>query len=411
MAFPEASIIGYFNLGADEYYIPVLLLGLAGLLVFDQAYRWTARRISLDRVLKAAIENFSSPALQDRLPRITLFWYLICLGIFGYMTRSFVMYSFNFAGVQGAIENIFLQGGPWLLGTAWIMLSLLLARPGGRFSSKLILSLFVLLLPVMLAYENRRIIIYCLVVSFSVQYLYPRRRLTLKTVVWGIALILGAFILMTSVKHLVRTDPSLRRHITEEKNIFRRARLIISSPGFFDLEPVDAVLRRSMVVRFNGLDWPAAIMEAHYRSGVSFLGGRHNLEAAAVVVPKVLWPGKPPIGIATMVNRNFELAWFDQLVTVLGSSYADGGVAGVLIGFALLGATFALALRLIFSRRDGLIVYLASLLPLMFFESYLMKYILLWFRWVLIIMFFNSTIFLCGYYFRSRREKLEAPEK
>jgi hypothetical protein len=408
LAFPEALVIGYFNPGADEHYLPALLLCLAGLLVFDLVYRWAVRAFALDRALDAGMEVFHSPALQEFIPRAAFFWYFLCLGIFGYMTRSFVMHSFGFAGVEGAIENIFLQGGPWLLGTAWIMLSLLLARSGPRrISPKLIFLLFALLLPVMLAYENRRIIIYCLIISFAVYYLYPRRTIGLKAVAWGFFLVLGGFFLMTSAKNLTRTDPSLRRHITEESNIFRRARLIVSNPEFFDLEPVDILLRQSMVVRFNGLDWPAALMEAHYRSGVSFLGGRHNLEAAAIVVPKVLWPGKPPMAVADTVNRNFELARFDQLVTVLGSSYADWGVVGVLLGFGFLGGLFPLALRLILVRRDGLIVYLASLLPLMSFESYLMRYILIWLRWVVIIMALNSVLALVWHWFLPRKRGME----
>lgn len=404
IAFPEARIIGYFNLGAEEYYIPALLLCLAGLLVFDQTYRWTCRKLSLERVIAEGLERFYSPSGRRWLPRLSFFWYFVCLAVFGYMTRSYVMHSFNFAGVEGAIENIFLQGGPWLLGTAWIMLSLLFARPASRFSPKLILPLFVFLLPVVLAYENRRIIIYCLVISFAVYYLYPRRSIMLKTAVWGLLLIIGGFLLITTAKHLTRTDPSLQRHIMEERNIFRRARLIVTSPGFFEIEQVDTHLRQSMVVRFNALDWPAALMEAHYNSGVSFLGGVHNLEAAAAVVPRVIWPGKPPMELASTVNRHFELAWFDQLVTVLGSTYADWGAGGVIAGFAFLGAALALALRLIFLRRDGLIVYLGSLLPLMFFESYLMRYILLWFRWVLILMFFNSAFFLVVRLFSNRQQ-------
>lgn len=299
-----------------------------------------------------------------------------------------------------------------MLGTAWIMLSLLLTRPGPRrVSPKLILLLFVLLLPVMLAYENRRIIIYCLIISFAVYYLYPRRTISLKAAVWVVFLVLGGFFLMTSAKHLTRTDPSLRRHIAEERNIFRRARLIVSAPEFFDLEPVDILLRQSMVVRFNGLDWPAALMESHYRSGVSFLGGRHNLAGAAIVVPKVLWSGKPPMAVADIVNRNFELARFDQLVTVLGSSYADWGVAGVLLGFGFLGVVFPLAVRLILVRRDGLIVYLISLLPLLSFESYLTRYVLFWARWVLIIMVLNSALALTRHLFLPRVKGAVAKEE
>ncbi len=412
LAFPNAGIIGYFNLGADEYYIPALALCLAGLLVFDLMYRWAVRMSDLDRSLESALESFYSPMMQGFLPWTALFWYFLCLGIFGYMTRSFVMHSFGFAGVEGAIENIFLQGGPWLLGTAWIMLSLLLARTGPRrISPKLIFIFFALLLPVMLAYENRRIIIYCLIISFAVYYLYPRRSIRLKVVVWGFFLLLGGFFLMTSAKHLTRTDPSLRRHIAEERNIFRRARLIVANPEFFDLEPVDILLRQSMVVRFNGFDWPAALMESHNRFGVSFLGGRHNLEAAAAVVPRVLWPGKPPMVVAGTVNRHFELARFDQLVTVLGSSYADWGWVGVLSGFGFLGVVFALALRLILVRRDGLIVYLASLLPLMSFESYLTRYVLLWARWVLIIMALNSALALARYWFRLRGRDVVGTEE
>ena len=405
LAFPGVRIIGSFNLGADEFYLPALLLCAAGLLVFDLVYRWMSRSISLNGVLRAAEENFSSPRTRGSLPLLAFFWYFLCLGIFLYMTRRYVMVTFDFVGVEGARDNIFLQSGFWLVGTAWVMLSLLLFEPGSAVSPKLILLLLVLLLPVMVAYQVRRQVAYCLGLTLAAYYVYPHRVFSRKALVWGTFLIFAGFIMFTSVKYATRTDPALRRQVAEERNVFLRTWRIASSPGFFDLKPVDTHLRQSLVVRLNGLDWAAAMMEARSRFGASFLRGRHNLEAFALYIPRVLWPNKPPGHIETTVNWHYELGKFDQLATILGSAYADGGPVGVLAGYGFLGLFFPLAIWLIFKREDGLIVYLGALLPLLSYETYLMAYVALWFRWALIVMILNSAVFFARSWFLPRKER------
>jgi len=220
LAFPEAKMIGRYNIGADEYYLPMLIVCLAGLLVFDLVYRKVSRSLSLNQILETGINRFHLPGMQAFFSLSALFWYFLCLGVFIHMTRSYVMQTFLFQGVQGSLDNIFFQGGYWLVGTAWVMMSLHLFKPAQRISRTVILALLALLLPVMFAYQNRRLIVYCLVMTILVYFIYPRRAFRLKIVIWGILLIFGAFILMTSVKYITLADPSLRRYVTEEKNIF-----------------------------------------------------------------------------------------------------------------------------------------------------------------------------------------------
>lgn len=407
MAFPEEQLIGYHNIGADDYYLPMLLLALAGLLIFDLLYRMMARKLHLNAALESGYSQFHSSRIQAFLPVCALFWYALCLGGFLYMTGNYIMRPFMFEGVEGAFDNIFLQGGYWLIGTAWIIMSLLLFKPGPRAFQVAILLLLVLLLPVLFAYQNRRIIVYCLAVTVLVYFLYPQRVVRLKAVIWSMILILGAFVLMTSVRYISTTDPSLKRYAQEDKNIFRRTARIISSPGFMSLEPVNAVIRSSIYTRLNGLDWAAAMMEGRANNQKPFLWGSHNFPAAATIIPRVIWPGKPTPAIEGEINRHFELAYFDQLGSLVGSAYADGGPLGVLLGFGFLGLVFPPAVWLVFQRKDGMIVYLGAVLPLLAYENFVLKYPLEWLRWVLILMAFNSILYWFFLLVRARRETME----
>lgn len=392
MAFPRAEMIGLHNIGADEYYLPTLFLAISGLLVFDLVYRKTSLKLQAEARVREGIDHFNSPEMQSFLPVISVFWYCVCLGVFVYMTRSYVLHSYVFKGVQGAIDNIFFQSGYWLVGTAWIMMSVLLFKPGSVLAKISIGGLLGFLLPIIFAYQNRRLIVYCLAVTALMYLVYSKKPPRLKVVCWSALLALVAFFLMTSVKYTATTDPFLRRYVKEDRNLFRRTRKIIFSSQFLDTGPVKGMLVTGIFNRLNGLDWAAAIMGGRVNLGVPFLWGKHNLPAAAIIIPRVIWPGKPIPDIEGVVNRHFELAYFDQLATILGSAYADGGVFGVILSFAFLGGVFPLAVWFVFQRKDGMIVYLGSLLPLLSFETYVLRYPFEWFRWVLILMVMNSAV-------------------
>ena len=148
-------------------------------------------------------------------------------------------------------------------------------------------------------------------------------------------------------------------------------------------------------------------MEGRINYGKPFLWGSHNLPAAATVIPRVIWPNKPTPNIEGMINRHFELAYFDQLGSLLGSAYADGGALGVLIGFGLLGLLFPPAVGFIWRRKTGMIAYLGAMLPLLAYENFILKYIFEWLRWVLILLVVNSVLYWLFFLAQVRREGAE----
>lgn len=407
LAFPETELGGYYNIGSEEFYLPMLMLGLLGLAVFDLVYRRMVRVIALNDSLDSGLDRFHSPEMQAFLPMIAFFWYTVCLLVFIYMSRSYIMHI-NFTGVEGSVDNIFLQSAHSLVGTAWVVMSLLLFKSGPRFYRTLVPVLIALLLPFLFAFQNRRIFIYCLVTTLLSYFIYSRKSIKLKTVVLTVLLVAAAFLIMTSVRYITTTDPSIKRYSREDRNVAQRTVKIISSPGLWDLEGVNSVFKLILFRRLNGLDWAAAMMASRaYNPGIPFLWGKHNLPAAATIIPRVIWPGKPAPAIEGIINQHFELAHFDQLGSLLGSAYADGGTAGVVLGFGFLGLFFPLALRIVFLRKDAMIVYLGAMVPLLAYENFVLKYPFQWFRWVLILMAVQSAVLFIFTILQARRAAVE----
>lgn len=392
LAFSYRSAYVNYNLGSEEFYLPMLFIALIGLIVFDLLYRKLSHAVAVNESYESSLNHFYSPEIQGFLPVSAIFWYSLCLGVFLYMSRSYLMRTFSFVGVEGNIDNIFLQGGDSLLGTVWILMSLYLFRSGKKSIKILNLLLLATLIPIIFGYQNRRLIVYSLLMTVVSYFFFKEKIVRLKVVIWSIALLLGAFIIMSSVKYATGTDATVKRYIREDRNLVRRAVKIVQSPQFLNFNILGRVMIASLSSRLNGLDWAASMMDAHINSDIPFMMGRHNLLCAAKIVPRVLWPGKPTIPIEGMVTRHFELAYFDQLGSMVGSAYADGGIIGVILGFGLLGFFFPLALKLIFRRADGIIVYMGAMVPLLSYENYLLRYPLYWLRWVLVLMVVNSVI-------------------
>ncbi len=402
LAFPSYGMIGYYNIGSTEYYLPALMLGLLGMLSFDLVYRWCCRAFLLNCSLERCFLRLYSSEFRGFVPVSAGFWYAVCMGLFIYMTGRYLMRPFLFVGVEGEVDNIFRQSSYFLLGTAWILMSLCFFQTGKKSLKATALALLGLLIPVMFGYQNRRIIVYCLAMSVAAYFFYKKKGIRLSVVIWGGVIVLGAFMLMSSVKYVAATDPSLKRYLQEEKNIFARAGRIVSSPLLLKNDVWEDMLGRVIMRRLNGLDWAAAMMESRRNSGIAFLKGRHNLLTAAKIVPRVVWPSKPTVGLEAFVTRHFELSYFDQLGSLLGSAYADGGIIGVVLGFAFLGLFFVPALKLIFWRPDGIIIYMGAMIPLLAYENFIFKYTLQWLRWVLILMVINSMVLFAYRLIRTR---------
>jgi hypothetical protein len=118
------------------------------------------------------------------------------------------------------------------------------------------------------------------------------------------------------------------------------------------LEPVVAVSQRlygfdamTLVVRYTGHEVP-------YQHGWTL----KNL--AAGLVPRVLWPGKPRIGIGYWFARSYwgtpaNIQEVPQTVTHPGELYIDFGIAGVVIGLCVLGLWYRFAWESIRPRESG----------------------------------------------------------
>lgn len=407
LAFPGVELAGYYNIGAEDFYLPMLMLGLLGLVVFDLVYRKTVRALALNERLESGWNSFHSPQIQAFLPVIAIFWYAVCLLVFVYMSRSYIMHI-NFRDVEGAADNIFLQSAYSLIGTSWAVMSLLLFRSGPPIYRILIPALYALFVPFIFAFQSRRIFVYCLVTTILAYFTNTRRRIQLKTVILSSILILAAFLFMTSARYITTTDPSIKRYAKEDRNVIQRTFQIMTNPELWDLEGLEASYKSILFRRLNGLDWAAAMMAGRsYYPGIPFLWGRHNIPAAATIIPRVIWPSKPTPAIEGIINRHFELAYFDQLATLLGSAYADGGVVGIVLGFGFLGLFFPLALKIVFARKDAMIIYLGGMIPLLAFENFILKYPLHWLRWVLILMALQSAVFFIFTIIQARREGAE----
>jgi hypothetical protein len=117
--------------------------------------------------------------------------------------------------------------------------------------------------------------------------------------------------------------------------------------------------------RSNISDLLVDVMAAHDR-GVPFLRGRVFLTALVAAVPRALWPGKERLlatetwQVEELIQQHFGLPIFDVASTVLTHGYADGGLLGVLLYMAGLGAVLGLCERRVGASRCavlGLCVY------------------------------------------------------
>ena len=112
--------------------------------------------------------------------------------------------------------------------------------------------------------------------------------------------------------------------------------------------------------RSNISDLLVDVMEAHDR-GVPFMGGRVFLTAVLAAVPRALWPGKEQLlatetwQVEELIELHFGLPILDMASSVLAHGYADGGLVGVALYMALLGAVLGFCERKVGTSRCALL--------------------------------------------------------
>jgi len=392
LAHPEQIQITY---GSQEYYPPVLIMALAGIIAFDLGYRYLVRLLRINESLERCLADFYSPRGQSLIAPIAFTWYSVCMGIIIYMSQKYLMSTLHFVGVgsDAGIETSFSQAGPALLGVAWGTTSLLFFRKSRRWFTIVAVAMLVLTLPIFLAYQQRRLFLFAFLASAVAFSLSQRGKVHLRKIFLAIVGAMASFILMSMAKAAVtRADPGVGRFTHEERNIFARAQRIITSPSFFSSQPLETLLQNNARERMAGLDWPAAIMDSHLNQGAPFLWGKTNLTSIGMTVPRLLWPGKPSIGIGAFIYSNFGLAAIDPLGTPLSSAYADGGIIGITLAFFWMAILFSCFLKVLLLRPDGLIIYVGILPLLLRFEDTASRYPIRWIRWILIMIVVNTAI-------------------
>ncbi|HPJ72381.1 MAG TPA: hypothetical protein PK636_06835, partial [bacterium] len=252
LAFPEQIVITY---GSQDYYLPTLMIAILGAVVFDFCYRFLCRWLKLNRSLEECVAGFYSPRIQASIAPTALVWFVVCTAIFLYMSRTYLMMTFRFVGVAQTIDTTYSTAGPALLGVAWGLGSLLLWRQQAKIGRVLVTGMLVSLLPIYLAYQNRRLFLYSMV-STLMAYLFVRvGRFTPRKLIGAFALMAAAFVLISMAKVTVtRADYSLGRYTQEEKDIFSRAQRIVSSPDFLKLQPLEGLLQHNARERMAGLE-------------------------------------------------------------------------------------------------------------------------------------------------------------
>jgi hypothetical protein len=147
-----------------------------------------------------------------------------------------------------------------------------------------------------------------------------------------------------------RTDTLVQDVLPDALATFDLRRSFAESGGY-----VENVRQRSQI-----LDLLVDIMAAH-RDGAPFMGGKVLVAALVAVTPRALWPGKERLmatetwQVEELIEEHFGLPLFDMASTVLAHGYADGGLVGVVLYMALLGAVLGVCERKAGTARCALL--------------------------------------------------------
>lgn len=387
------------NPGADDYYVFVLCISIIGLLLYEFGYRYTVNQLKeSDGVYPFAAVNL--PGTMGRWVRIqALAWYVIAYWVFIYMSSKYIKGSAVYEDVVDEFDNILSQTGSGLFFVAWTNVSLLLFTTRNKLFRVVYVGSLVSLLPVLFSYQSRTMAIMVTVIS-CICYIAatPRKELSFRIIAATLFLFPVAYIALTGVKLAIFYDKEVQDVVTPEYGLKSKFDAILRSNVFFDAvsmetDDVYEYARADLYGRLAGLEYPSAILKASFEGDVPYLHGYHNLVAASMAVPRVIWPGKPVADPKYIIDEHFNLwAIDDQLPTVIGSAFADGGIVGVVIGLPLLGVVMCLIQHLIWGLKDNLIIYLGGLGYLIHYETYLVAMPMNWLRLIAIVLIVNLCI-------------------
>jgi|GEM_PF-5087320 len=386
-----------FNPGAFEYFQWPMVSAVAGMLFFDVAYR-TASRALCERPMHYP---FLDERIADReSPVVTaLLWVLVATAVNLYLGTKYSLFSQG--SVDGSeVDNVLFQSRFALLMIAWAAASSVVAGARtsyGRMAASLLL---VVLLPNLVRFLSRQYVERALVCTlFSILLIRRTSHVRMRTLLIFGAVGMTFFVFITSVRSaLMNGDMSIEDLETS------MARTMFSSRS--DLSSSASFLKDHHQNRLSGLELPAAIERSHATSGASWMYGYHNWLMVARSVPRFIWPGKPSTDPEVAITSHFGLQDADQLTVPFGSGYADGGVLGVAIGFALMGVSLCAIQHFVWNLKSAALIYTGSTVLLQNFEQYIAEYPLSWIRCLAVVLLLDAIIRpLAGAFNRNRRRR------
>lgn len=395
MPFIDHELMRYSNPDADKYYILPLLASLFGVILFDVSYRLTSvhmkERERSHPLNQLSIENLSG--FRIKVNAVT--WYVVGMLVFEYMSAKYVKFGISYMNVTAEIDNILNHAALGFFYASWCALSLLLFTTKSMSSRLIYGTAISSLFPVLFSYSSRSVAIIAAVIS-GICFLVtrPNREISLKSAIAIAAAVVTFFVILTGVKTAYYKDDSLQEAMISEHNLRGRFVTTLGADGFLSTREISDYIRNDSSYRIAGLEFPAAIERAHNKHGIAYMFGYHNLIAVSQTIPRIIWPGKLVDDPESVVVDHFGLGGVmgDQMSTLIGSAYADGGLLGVLIGMPLIAIVLCLMQGWVWSLEGGFIIYLANMNYLANFETFLLSNPLMSLRFILIMVVVNFAV-------------------
>lgn len=154
----------------------------------------------------------------------------------------------------------------------------------------------------------------------------------------------------------------------------------------------------NLSIRLSAIDLMAAVVTRAERNEITFLYGRTIIHSLPAFVPRIIWPGKPPIGGDDPENEvvnHFRLGIHDPMLTPITELYANFWIIGVLIGMFIYGRVVRMVYNLLVLNRKndtGLVVYASSLHFLIGMQTSLVMGPFVGLRWIILMWLIAKVI-------------------
>lgn len=385
----------YGNIADWDNFLFPMIAALIGVYMFDAAYRKTSQLTEETGSYPLGGVDSAKWQLSAPLVLYASLWVALVVAVNIYLGARYSLA--NQGSLNGPeLDNALYQSRLELLAMAWGTVAGAANKAKGRLKTTATWLLLIPLLPYLMVFLSRQYAIRVIATSVIAYILMSRaNRISFKTLgVW-----LGCAGLSFLVLSNFRSDLMLGRTGYNREILQRNSKDTSTKDigaGIFtegiDLSATSAFLTSYNLNRMSGLEFATAIESAHQSSNIPWMFGYHNWLVLARGVPRVIWPGKPDVDPKSAISQHFGFPDVDHLSLPFSSGYADGGIVGVAVGFAIMGVSLCLLQHWVWGMKNGLMIYLGSTVLLMNFEQYVLEYPVHWLRALAVLLSIDMVV-------------------